>query len=92
MRERLEVAAGEGDAKARLASVRSELEAVSLERDALVSRARFPLTVALLFLTLPCLALRFAVQVCVSTMIGCTQGSQARHRQLECFSHDFRAG
>ncbi|CAM9725502.1 unnamed protein product, partial [Laminaria digitata] len=35
LRERLEAAAGDGDAKARLATVRSELEAVSLERDAL---------------------------------------------------------
>lgn len=56
LRERLEAAAGEGDAKARLASVRSELEAVSLERDALVSLAPFSLTLACHALS--CLAFR----------------------------------
>lgn len=37
LRERVEATVAEGDLKARFASVRSELEAVSLERDALVS-------------------------------------------------------
>lgn len=37
LRERLEATAAEGDLKARLASTRSQLEAVSQERDALVS-------------------------------------------------------
>lgn len=36
LRERIDATASEGDLKARLASARSELEAVSLERDALV--------------------------------------------------------
>lgn len=48
LRERLEGASLEGDLKARLASTRSELEAVTLERDALVrererERKRAPL-------------------------------------------------
>lgn len=37
LRERAEATVAEGDLKARLTSVRSELEAVTLERDALVS-------------------------------------------------------
>jgi len=36
LRERVDATASEGDLKARLASARSELEAVSLERNALV--------------------------------------------------------
>ena len=37
LRERVDATAAEGDLKARLTSARSELEAVSLERDGLVS-------------------------------------------------------
>ena len=77
LRERLEAAAGEGDAKARLATMRSELEAVSLERDALVSRARFPHCLALPCLALPCAFKR------VPRMIGLAQESQACHHSLD---------